>query len=1015
MALPPTLHRAYYRRRANPRLQVARHPPPDRRWRWRSACEAGSRWHRFALTADDVGELMEAAGGAPGGGIVLRVRGAARTEVADLGALSSPATFTLCYVEERVGGVVTLAHGGGGCSGTLAQMANPPIDFASADLSTTHVLGAAEADAGTALAPLAHMHNVSVLRGANLDCSPPVAARAHAYLRVAGAYHRHDPRLLILHNDLDGPPANATAYPGLPLPAVPKTFVNANGCRVLHGAAPGAPPPPPSYASSTFELNRTTLRALYEATGRLLYALDGLRLEPPHDRSPCVGFSRWRRAATSGACASETAPDEATRQAMAEAIVGSEPSADALVVDVEVRGACADEVDGASSVGARVSVGDACWSHVHPDTLSVYDVSEWPAAHPGGAAAITQFADGGGVDLGYPASHPMTRWADERRHLPLLGKLGDVIDFAHLPAELRTPHAAAVVGAQSGTPAPDGVEACGSPGEVGNDPAAANLYNFYLTGIGSPPDGFPADVRTTAPWQVAAGGEMGERSLGKLQKLNEHRTRNVHLNLRQGKNIVWTMVALRAADQLRQRVAWALYQVFVISDTSMKWNHHEAWQAYYDIFTRGAFGPFRDVLRQVAYSPMMATYLTFLDNKAQAYDGSYPDENFAREIMQLFTIGLWQLRDDGTRLLDERGAPIMTYTNDDIVTLSRAWTGFRSQGARFNLENTDGSASGGRNDVDPMQIDASWRDPFPKLDLRGGYVGDGYPECVDLPRRGFLRRGARLSYLGAEMSAYVWANYEGAHLVLDDPASALHQLLCDRGGGGRCQLRSEVDVPANLPCHGVECDVDTARVLHLVDGNVSGLFEWRRPACVEFPFYADPKLVTVINGGQRDMCADPRTVSAGSCCAIAGGSTPARGECRYRQERVSYATNAARCASASGSVCPTAGYSYRVVNLECQYKSRYLRHWTAAPCAVKAQVDRNGWVALVHEPYANAAPRRPSFALDNANRTKTSAIHRNIDYIANPFFVNTLRFSQATPVSAPTKPHADAECPFRYG
>ena len=66
-----------------------------------------------------------------------------------------------------------------------------------------------------------------------------------------------------------------------------------------------------------------------------------------------------------------------------------------------------------------------------------------------------------------------------------------------------------------------------------------------------------------------------------VDSLNEKRTRGVHAALKQGKNMVWTMVALQAEDQLRQRVAWALAQIFVISDTSMKWNEIETWHAYY--------------------------------------------------------------------------------------------------------------------------------------------------------------------------------------------------------------------------------------------------------------------------------------------------------------------------------------------------------------------------------------------------------------------------------------------------
>ena len=96
-------------------------------------------------------------------------------------------------------------------------------------------------------------------------------------------------------------------------------------------------------------------------------------------------------------------------------------------------------------------------------------------------------------------------------------------------------------------------------------------------------------------------------------------------------------------------------------------------------------------MREVSYSPLMAAYLTFLDNKAMAYSGSYPDENYAREIMQLFSVGLWKLHRNGTYVLDAQGSPLVTYTTDDVVTLSRAWTGFTRQAARTNLENYYGN------------------------------------------------------------------------------------------------------------------------------------------------------------------------------------------------------------------------------------------------------------------------------------------------------------------------------------
>ena len=104
----------------------------------------------------------------------------------------------------------------------------------------------------------------------------------------------------------------------------------------------------------------------------------------------------------------------------------------------------------------------------------------------------------------------------------------------------------------------------------------------------------------------------------------------------------------------------------------------------------------------------MSQYLTFLGSRSLFSSKTYPDENFAREIMQLFTIGLWKLNEDGTQFLDEQGAPVMTYTNDDIVTLSRAWTGHTRQEQRGNLENYDGTANGGRNDIDPLRLMPHW-------------------------------------------------------------------------------------------------------------------------------------------------------------------------------------------------------------------------------------------------------------------------------------------------------------------
>ena len=114
--------------------------------------------------------------------------------------------------------------------------------------------------------------------------------------------------------------------------------------------------------------------------------------------------------------------------------------------------------------------------------------------------------------------------------------------------------------------------------------------------------------------------------------------------------------------------------------------------------------------------------------------------------MQLFSIGLWELELDGTRKLDKKGNPIPTYTNNNIVSFSRAWTGFFDRELRGNLEQKRISQA---NQVDPTFIRAERRDMFPKMNLYGGYLGDAYPLCTDLPPQSFLRTGAKYRFLGA--------------------------------------------------------------------------------------------------------------------------------------------------------------------------------------------------------------------------------------------------------------------------
>jgi uncharacterized protein (DUF1800 family) len=135
-------------------------------------------------------------------------------------------------------------------------------------------------------------------------------------------------------------------------------------------------------------------------------------------------------------------------------------------------------------------------------------------------------------------------------------------------------------------------------------------------------------------------------------------------------------------DILRQRVAFALSQIFVVSDRPEVLSTEPVGMTdYHDVLVRHAFGNFRDLLQDVARHPVMGFYLSHLLNrKLDPVAGIHPDENFAREIMQLFSIGLWELNPDGTRRLGADGAPIPTYDNRTVTELARVFTGFGMAG-----------------------------------------------------------------------------------------------------------------------------------------------------------------------------------------------------------------------------------------------------------------------------------------------------------------------------------------------
>ena len=165
----------------------------------------------------------------------------------------------------------------------------------------------------------------------------------------------------------------------------------------------------------------------------------------------------------------------------------------------------------------------------------------------------------------------------------------------------------------------------------------------------------------------------------------------------------WWENAVNAPDQLRQRVAYALSQILVVSDRSAALDIQAYSVAhYYDLLIDSAFGNYRDLLGYMTRTPAMGTYLSMIANRAPDVALNIrPDENFAREILQLFSIGLVMLNADGTPVLDN-GVPIPSYDQFNIKTFAHVFTGWHFAGCvDFNFCGPGGGDSVGW--TQPMQ------------------------------------------------------------------------------------------------------------------------------------------------------------------------------------------------------------------------------------------------------------------------------------------------------------------------
>jgi len=218
-----------------------------------------------------------------------------------------------------------------------------------------------------------------------------------------------------------------------------------------------------------------------------------------------------------------------------------------------------------------------------------------------------------------------------------------------------------------------------TPSAITNDEAA----RFLLQAQFSASDADIAAVRNKGygPWLAeqfnTSSGVSGFDWLNKQGYANINNATRYYDNSYPGDYMIWNQL-MTSSDAVRKRLALALSEFFVVSLTGLDfaWRSH-AIAAWWDTLVANAFGNYRQLLEDVTLNPAMGYYLNTKGNqKENAATGRAPDENYGREVMQLFSLGLYQLNADGTEQLDANGNKMESYSQSDVTNIARVFTGW---------------------------------------------------------------------------------------------------------------------------------------------------------------------------------------------------------------------------------------------------------------------------------------------------------------------------------------------------
>ena len=245
----------------------------------------------------------------------------------------------------------------------------------------------------------------------------------------------------------------------------------------------------------------------------------------------------------------------------------------------------------------------------------------------------------------------------------------------------------------------------------------------------------------------------------------------------------WWQTVLTGPDQLRQRVAFALSELFVISSNT---DNATTVTYYHNMLAQDAFTNFSTIMHDVSVSPGMGIYLNML-NSAKPPTGQIANENYARELMQLFTIGLYQLNQDGSLQLDTSGNSIPTYTQAQVQAFARAFTGWTYATSTGGVPTTFPNKT--PNYLAPMVAVETQHDTTSKTLLGGTVLPSGQTAEQDLS-------DALSNIFNQPNSGPFVCRQLIQHLVTSNPSPAyisrISAVFADNGSGVRGDMKAVI-------------------------------------------------------------------------------------------------------------------------------------------------------------------------------------------------------------------------------